>query len=166
MTLFSQTDLIHNRDKNTYVKMSEILTEFNDLGRVGQDYNNSVDFNITFDNYGYLLLVKYLGTVREIGDNKKSILFDAFKSFGYGKEAKDLFKHEVHIETDSGCFWIPIQAQLLEYWKDELKTDDSTLIFIRIHAAIDTDIENKWLFVINGFNSNVSKGLWDEALVH
>lgn len=161
---FGQKELIHNRDENSYVKMSEVLTEFQDLGMIGPEYNNSVDYNITLNNFGYLLLVKYLGEIRKIDKNKKNIIVNSFKSFGYGKEADELFKQEVYIETDSGCFWIPIQDQLLNFWKEELKTNDSVLIYIRIHAAFDTDAENKWLFVINSFNSNILDGLWEEAL--
>ena len=164
--VFGQRKTIHNRDENTFAHMSEVLDEFQELGRIGVLYNNPGECKITWDNYGYLILVKYLGEMRQIGKEKKELLVNSFKTIGYGEIADNIFTHEVHVQTDSGRFWIPIQTQIINYWNKELETNDSVLIYIRIHAAYDADDENKWLFVINSFCSSVTEGLWNEAVAN
>jgi len=164
--VFCQYDTFHNSDNNTFVNISEILTEFKDLGTFKSESNMTIDYNFTLHTYGYLLLVNYLGEVRDIEDWKKEALFYAFKAIGYGEEAKKMFNHEVHVQADHGDYWIPVQDQLLDYWKDELRSNDLVLIYVRIHGAINTKENDKWLFVINAFNSNIPDGLWNEALTH
>lgn len=161
-----QRKIFHNKDENTYAHMSEILNEFQALGRIGIEYNNSGQCNITYDNYGYLLLAEYLGEMRTIGEEKKQNLVKAFKAIGFGKEASGMYNQEVYVQTDTGRFWIPIQNQLLNVWTQEVKANDSVLIYVRIQAAYDADSENKWLLVINSFNPTISDGLWREAMSH
>ncbi len=160
-TVNSQNSLLHNTDKNTLVNFSEALQFWQDFGEKNSDNKY---FNISLNNYGYLLLVKSLGESRDILIEKKELLDYVFKAIGVYEQAKNLFNKEVLVETDAGKYWFPIQDGLLGYWNDELKSGDQTLIYIRFYGSMSNNSDDKWVFTINGFNSGYYDGLWEEAM--
>lgn len=158
---YSQDDLLHNKDANTFVKFSEALQYWQDFG---ETESQNQYFNIALNNYGYLLLVESLGESRDIVPEKKKLLDNFFKSTGVYEQAKDLFKKEVLVETDAGPYWFPIQDGLWQYWKDELMNRGKTLIYIRFYGSVNKLSDSKLIFAINAFNANYYDGLWNEAL--
>lgn len=157
----SQNSLLHNTDNNTFVNFSEALEYWKDFGEAKTE---DKFYNISLKNYGYLLLVKSLGECRDISAEKKEFLDYVFKAIGVYEQAKNLFNKEVLVETDAGKYWFPIQEGLLGYWLDELKSGDLTLIYIRFYGSMSITSEDKWVFTINGFNSEYYDGLWEEAM--
>lgn len=157
----AQDSLIHNTDKSTLVNFSEALEYLHEFGETRPE---GKVYNITLNNFGYLLIVKSLGEYRYISVEKKEFLDYVFKTIGVYDKAKDLFNNEVLVETDAGNYWFPIQDELLGYWHDELKEGDLTLIYIRFYGSMSENSDDKWIFTINGFNSSYYDGLWEEAL--
>lgn len=168
--LKAQRNLIHNFDNNSFVDFSEILEEFTLLGRTGIDKTKNTTketvFNITLHNYGYLLLVEYLGEYRDIPKRKKTFMDASFKTIGAYDRMKNLFEKEVLVKGDTGNHWLPIQKELFKYWPKELSKGDSALIYIRVLGSIDDLPEKKWIFTINSFNSGFYDGLWEEAIAN
>jgi tetratricopeptide (TPR) repeat protein len=158
----AQNSLIHNMDKNTLVDFSEIIEYLRGIDEKSE--TGKIVYNIVLQNYGYLLLVKSLGECRNISVDKKEFLNYAFKAMGIYEQSKDLFNKEVFIESDAGNYWLPIQDGLFNYWIEELKKGDLTLIYIRVYGSMGNNPENKWIFTINGFNAGYYNGLWEEAL--
>lgn len=158
---FAQSSLIHNMDNNTLVNFSEIVENLHEIDKTEPGKNV---YNITLKNYGYLLVVKYLGEYRDILIEKKEFLNYIFKTIGVYDKTKDLFSKEVLVETDIGKSWFSIQNELFGYWVEELKERDSALIYIRVYGSMGDIPENKWIFTINAFNSEYYNGLWEEAL--
>ncbi len=157
----SQNSLLHNKDNNTLVNFSEALQYWQDFGETESENQY---FNVSLNNFGYLLLVKSLGEYRDISAEKKELLGYVFKAIGVYEQAKNLFNKEVSVETDAGKYWFPIQDELLGYWNDELKSGDQALIYIRFYGSMSNNSEDKLVFAINGFNSGYYDGLWEEAL--
>jgi tetratricopeptide (TPR) repeat protein len=157
----SQNSLLHNTDKNTLVNFSEALQYWQDFG---EKKSNNKYFNISLNNYGYLLLVKSLGESRNISAEKKEFLDFVFKAIGVYEQAKNLFNKEVLVDTDAGKYWFPIQDALLGFWHDELKSGDQTLIYIRFYGSMSNNSEGNCVFTINAFNSGYYDGLWEEAM--
>lgn len=158
---YAQKEIIHNIDNNTFVNFSEIIEN---LWSNEDNTPRQNTLNFTLKNYGYLLLVKYLGENRKVSNEKKEFLDYFFKTIGIYEKAKDLYTHEVLVETDAGKSWLPIQNELFDYWIKELKNGDLALIYIRAYGSLGNDPENKWIFPINSFNSGYYDGLWEEAL--
>ena len=152
----------HNKKKNTFVEFSIITNHFEGLENIN---DLKSDVNLNTSTPGYLVLVKNTEKIRKIPTSKFKWLKAVFKSFGFKHKAEELFENEVLIKTNSGNFWLPIQISLEDFWKDELKENEYALIYIRAYGTTnDTQLNNKWLFTINSFNSDYYDGLWEETL--
>ncbi len=152
---------IHNKNKNTLVEFSEITEYYN---KVNSFQEIKADISTYAGTYGYLTIIESDGEIRQISDFKLNWLNLIFKSIGIPKKASDLFKDEVLIRTNNKKYWLPIQKELMSYWKEEIKPKTKTLIYLRAFGSTNDIDENKWLFTINSFNSNYYDSLWDEAL--
>lgn len=159
---------IHNSNPNTYCTIDKILSEFKDVGEVGivtqpDGSAEEVLSNITFDNYGYFNVAKYLGEYRNIDSMKLNLLNGIFKSIG-ANGLIDKYKIEVFLNIDGLNFWFPLQDTLVNFWKEEIKKDDNVIVYFRIFGAINRPPESKWLFCIHRFDSSTTDGLWNEAM--
>lgn len=159
--LFGQKSNIHNKASNTFVEFEEIIDFYNNENKKG---GQNVDVNTYASTFGYLTLIEGNGEVRQISDTKLNWLNSIFKSFSIPQKASDLFQEEVLIKTNNKKYWLPLQKELVKYWREEIKSNTKTLIYLRTFGSIKDLNENKWLFTINSFNSNYYDGLWEEAL--
>jgi len=158
--LLSQNS-IHNKSSNTLIEFSEIINHYN---KVNNQTKEDIDVNTYSSTFGYLSLVTGSENTRKISQKKINWLDLIFKSIKIKYKASELFKNEVLIKTKGKKYWLPIQNELFDYWKKEIKKDTKTLIRIRSFGSLKADDENKWLFTINSFNTNYYDGLWEEAL--
>lgn len=152
---------IHNKKRNTLVEFSEIITHFEKLE---EESGNIADISLNALTPGYLLLVKNTNQIRKIPPSRLIWLKGVFKAFKFDHKVEDLFENEILIKTKEGTYWLPIQKELLGFWKDELKLNDQALIYIRAYGSIKDSPKEKWLFTINAFNSGFYDGLWSEVL--
>lgn len=153
---------IHNKNKNTLVELSEITEYYN---KVNSSQEIKTDINTYAGAYGYLTLIESLESIRKINSNKLMWLSSILKSLGVSENAKEIFESEVLLISNGEKYWLPIQNELLDYWKNEMKLKNKALIYIRAFGSTKGIEENKWLFTVNSFNSDFYNGLWEEALV-
>jgi len=166
---FDLENVFHNFERNTFSSMTEITKEFAGVGQVGRFPSSNggyvhVAMNLTKDNYGYMIIVKYLGGIRPIPPAKRNVLNRAFKEAGVYSGLRGLYKDEIYLEADSKKYWIPIQESLVGFWEEEVARNDSAAVFLRIYGAMEADEENKWIFAINGFYADEETCLWNEAI--
>ncbi|WP_139959127.1 hypothetical protein [Flavicella sediminum] len=159
---FSQSNVVHNRAKNTFAEFSDIAAHFNSYETEFGDKVNKINFYS--GTFGYMLLVKNTGQFRTISVDKMKRLSMVIKSIQPDFVVSDIFEKEVLLQTKTGTVWLPIQKTLYNYWIDELKKEDPVLIFIRTYGSWENTSDNKWLFTINSFNANYYDGLWEVAL--
>lgn len=157
--LFGQTNL-HNKKPNTFLGFNQIESYY-----MGMDKNNiEADFQLYTSTFGYLLLVECTGQIRSISSKKMMWLNSSFKALNFDVKADEIFQKEVLVKIGNEQFWFPIQETLSKYWRQELKTHNKVLIYIRAYGSKKTIKEDKWLITINSFNSEFYDGLWQEAL--
>lgn len=161
INLITAQENIHNKNKNTLVKFSEITEYYNKLN---SSQKIKPDVNTYAGTFGYLTLIESQEKVRNINSTKLMWLSSILKSLGINQKAKDLFEKEVFVKSEEKTYWLPIQNELLNYWKNEMKLNQKALIYIRAFGSTKDIEENKWLFTINSFNSNYYDGIWEEAL--
>lgn len=161
MSIAIAQESIHNKNKNTLVEFNEIIEYYN---RVNSSQEIKADINTYAGTYGYLTIIESLESVRKINANKLVWITSIFKSFGITYNAKGIFENEVLVRANGNKYWLPIQNELLGYWEDEMRLNNKGLIYLRAFGSTNDIEENKWLFTINSFNSNLYDGIWQEAI--
>ncbi|WP_338793891.1 hypothetical protein [Bernardetia sp. MNP-M8] len=159
--LLAQKSNIHNRTPNTLMEFEEIIDFYNNENKKG---GHDADVNTYASTFGYLTLIEGNGEIRPISETKLNWLNSIFKALSIPQKASDLFQEEVLIKSNDKKYWLPLQKELVNYWREEVKSNTKTLIYLRTFGSIKDLDENKWLFTINSFNTNYYDGLWNEMI--
>lgn len=154
---------VHNKDNDTYLEFDKIINHYKQIKEDTNDLNIGIEiYNGTF---GYLSVVTYSGKYRVIPKEKFNALKMIFKAFSFDYEIEEIFKYEVLITSNSGeSYWLPIQSELLVFWKKELKKDDFVAIYTRALGSTRNKNIDRWIITINSFSADYYDELWDVAL--
>ena len=95
--------------------------------------------------------LRYVGTSRPIGPQRKEILGNWKTSFQIPTEIVNLFEKEFLFKECNKEFWLPVQTKVSSYFTKELKEGDMVTVYLFLAGGLKVD--GKWglLFLVNEF---------------
>jgi len=109
-------------------------------------------FLFTGDLFPSRVKVLYTAQQRPLNKERKYFISQFFKSVNHA-ELADLFISEFLFKEGSVQYWLPVQEQLIEHFKRELKSGDKAVLFVNWIGAYNRNGKVDWIFLVNEFES-------------
>jgi hypothetical protein len=127
------------------------------LGQIIKQHSAAVDDKarihllFTADVFPSRVKVTYTGELRSISSVRKEFIANWAKTRKVGEELVDLFQEELLFREGTTEYWLPVQKQVVPYFKQELKIGDQVeLYLIWIGARREFGVAD-WIFLVNEF---------------
>jgi len=109
--------------------------------------NDSVYFIVLDTNMPLKSEVVYKDSIRPIDNITKEVITDWMTEVIMDSSSVDLFKHELLVYQNKVPLWIPVQEQLIPFFKEELIKNDVINIYVTVAGATKYRV----IFTINEF---------------
>ncbi|MGH9765859.1 MAG: hypothetical protein ACREAB_00375 [Blastocatellia bacterium] len=108
---------------------------------------------LTRDSFPSKVKITYTGQSRSIPQKRKELVKD-WVTTTYGANREEyvkLFDTEFLFIEDSVEYWLPIQSQLIQPLKDELKKGEEVILYVAWIGARKESDKIDWVFLVNEF---------------
>lgn len=107
---------------------------------------------LTHDSFPSKVKITYTGRSRSISSKRKELIKDwLIKTYGTNKEYVKLFDTEFLFTEDAVEYWLPIQSQLIQPLKEELKKGEGVILYVAWIGARKESDKIDWVFLVNEF---------------
>ncbi|MBD3671248.1 MAG: hypothetical protein HUJ29_10775 [Gammaproteobacteria bacterium] len=91
--------------------------------------------------------VEFLGEFRKIEENRSKYIGMWLKTHGMNPEHINMYSTEVLVKEGKVEYWLPIQKQLIPYFKKEVPNNKRVNLYVVLAGSIHKD----WVFLVNEF---------------
>jgi hypothetical protein len=127
-------------------KEHQYLTSYHDCPA---KFNFNLNGKATIQPYRISLI--YIDAIREISLHHKDLIKHWGMAFKIDPNPEKLFLYELSFLEDSTQYWLPVQNQLIPFFKNELKKGDMVNLFIMAIGTLTYPEETDWVFIVNEF---------------
>jgi hypothetical protein len=115
------------------------------------DEKARVQLFFTADVFPSRVRVTYVGEMRKISLTRKNFIAEWAKTRKVPQDLVGLFEEEVLFKEGQTEYWLPVQKQVIPYFKEELKAGEKVdLYLIWIGARRESEVSD-WVFLVNEF---------------
>ena len=111
----------------------------------------SSDTTYTADNFATRASVVYQGKIQAIPPSRLKFLGEYLGKFRGHPEWISNFSEEILCRENGKDFWLPIQAGVLRYFRDEVSPGATVDVFVTWVGALKTADRIDWVFTVNEF---------------
>ena len=122
------------------------------INQHSKDAPSAKGFLFTGDLFPSRVKVLYTAQQRPLNKERKHFISQFFKSVNR-LELAELFTSEFLFKEGSVQYWLPVQEQLIEHFKRELKNGDKTVLFVNWIGAYNSNGKVDWIFIVNEFEA-------------
>jgi len=108
----------------------------------------------TADVFPSKVNVTYTGEVRTISSIRKEFIAAWAKTRTVHEEVVALFDEELLFKEGKTEYWLPVQRQVIPYFKEELKPGDSVELYLIWIGARRQFGVTDWIFLVNEFQKD------------
>jgi hypothetical protein len=131
--------------------LSQIIKQHS---KAAVDEKARIHLFFTADVFPSKVKVTYTGEVRTISSIRKEFIADWAKTRKVGEELVALFDEELLFKEDKTEYWLPVQRQVIPYFKEELKPGDSVELYLIWIGARRQFGVTDWIFLVNEFQKD------------
>jgi hypothetical protein len=105
------------------------------------------------DSFPTRAAVVYVGQTRAVPPSRTDLIERYLGKMLQHPEWIDLYKHEILCREGEAEFWLPIQEQVLEYFRKEVPEGAHVEIYVVWVGAVKVGAAIDWVFLINEFKT-------------
>ena len=121
--------------------------------RTVADTQARVDLFFTAELFPSRVKVTYTGQIRKIAATRKEFIA-RWATTRNAQQLSALFEEELLFKEGAVDYWLPVQKQVIPYFKEELKPGDPVeLLLIWIGARSESKVAD-WIFLVNEFEQH------------
>lgn len=151
-----------NFDYDKYVvgTLRQIIEYHSDFAADPKNRSEKQELGFSADQVPTKVRVKYTGVIHPIPQTRKEMLYYWTKSYKVSPQYTSLFKQEMLFKEGSDDHWLPVQTQLIPFFRKELKNGDEVDLFTIWVGYRVTRESVDWLFLVNEFQKPRSQPVY------